>query len=65
MLTNRCAGETGSGETMVGWTRMISRVSLAHLRESHPPPTAQIPTSNMVTQHSLSLQLIAGAKWFR
>lgn len=28
------------------------------------PPTAQIPTSNMVTQHSLSLQLIAGAKWF-
>lgn len=28
------------------------------------PPTAQITTSNMVTQHSLSLQLIAGAKWF-
>lgn len=42
---------------------ILGRVPLAH-PPAPPYPHSPVTTSEVLTQHSLSLQLIVGAEWF-
>lgn len=58
--------KTGGRETMGQLGQdggILGRVPLAH-PPAPPYPHSPVTTSEVLTQHSLSLQLIVGAEWF-